>query len=355
MSIRRMVTGTLCALSLSAAPPAALAQGSKPAATAARPMVTSSALEQARAFYVESKFQEASNLLAEALRDGRITGDDLNAGRALRARCLAKLGRRLEAKELHKAVLRSDANFRLDALQVPPDEMEVFDLALREFKAEQVEAGKRYPSSIGAFFGKGQGVHQDFVDLASSAGVAEAEDFEGSGEFGISVRFPLKPRWSFELEMSRLRSVTSDKLPEVRNSHASYTTTATPVVATLLYHFGDNPKLHYSVFAGAGLVSSEATLEFERSLVSGRLIPTQLLGEAIGLYFQVGAEAEVFMSPRFAVAGRVSGRRANSGALEWPRDDFEVYESFPQSLLGDRSVDFSGLAAQIGVRAYIGY
>ena len=344
--------GLIAALGVLASPARAQQPGASSTSVVAR---TSATIEQARSLYVESKFQAASNLLADALRDGRVTGDDLNAARALRARCLAKLGRRIESKELFKAVLRSDANFRLDPLQVPPDEMDSFDRALREFQAEQVEAGKRYPSSLGLWYGRGQGVHQDIVDLASSAGVAEADDFESSGDFGLSVRFPLKPRWSLDIEVSRLRGTTEDQLPSSRNAHATYTVTATPVVATLLHHFGESRKLNLSAFVGAGLMPSAATIEFERSLVSGRVIPTQLVGEKTGLYLHAGGEGELFMSPRFALSARVAVRRASSGKLDWPRDDFELYETYPQSVLGERSVDFSGLAAHIGVRAYIGY
>lgn len=348
MSTFRMIAPVLLVIALCASPPAAMAQPR----TAAAP---TDVLQKARTHYVESRFQEAADLLAETLREGRIAGDDLNAARALRARCLAKLGRRIESRELFKGVLRSDPSFRLDPLQVPPDEMEVFDRALRDFQAEQVEAGKRYPSSIGGSLGRGQGVHQDFADLASSAGVAEADDFEGELEIGLSVRFPIKPRWSLEFEIASLRSTTADQLPVSRNAHATYTVAATPVVATVLYHMGENPKLRYSLLAGLGFMPSDATLEFERSLVSGRIIPTQLLGDAVGFYGHVGVEADLFLTPRFAISGRMLARRAHSGPLEFPRDDFEVYESYPQSVLGERSADFSGLAAHIGVRAYIGY
>ena len=56
-----------------------------------------------------------------------------------------------------------------------------------------------------------------------------------------------------------------------------------------------------------------------------------------------------------ALTGQLLARSANSGELEWKRPDFEVYEGFPDSKLGGRSADFSGIAAHIGVRAYIGY
>ena len=361
-----VLAGAALAASVSAAPAA------KPAPKPATPVplpapVTTAApdetpvpeatppLEQARELYESAHFADAADLLGEAIQNGKVTGDDINAARALRARCLVKAGRRLEAKEAFKSVLRSDAAYRPDAMQVPPDELEVFHLALKEFQAEQVEAGKRYPSSIGGWYGMGQAVNQDLADLASSAGVAPAEDFSPSGEFGYSVRFPIKPRWSVDVEVSRLRATTADKLPPSRNAHGEYTVTGLPIVVSLMRHFGQSTKFHLTGFVGAGIMPSEAIIEFKNSLVSGRIIPTQILGTASGRYAHAGIETEYSLQPRFSIAGRVMGRYANSGDLKWPRDNFELYETYPASVLGKRSADFSGISASLGVRAYIGY
>lgn len=362
MSLLRRSTWFALALgSLLAGP--ALAQNAKSSkvATPAAPVVAASAkpadapLAQAQDLYNDTKFEQAASLLGDALRDGRIVGDDVNVARALRARCLAKLGRRLESKEAFKAVLRSDAGYRPDAMTVPPDELEIYTLARKEFQAEQVEAGKRYPSSIGVWLGKGQGVSQDLVDLASSSGAGPADDFASKVEFGYSVRFPIKPRWSVDVEVARLLADTEDALPATRNAHGLYEAKAFPVVVSVLRHFGDRPRLHLSGFAGVGVLVSEAVIEFPQSLVGGRVIPTQFFGESIGKYAHVGFEAEYHLQPRLAVAGRVLARYANSGELEWPRQDFQLYESYPSSLVGERTLDFSGLAAHVGVRAYIGY
>jgi hypothetical protein len=314
-----------------------------------------SALVRARALYDDAKFNEAAQLLAEAIQDGRIHGDDLEPALELRARCLVKAGKRVEAKEGFLAILHANPGYRADPNAVPPDEIEVYNQALKEFRAEQVEIGKRYPSSIGFWYGMGQAVNQDMSDLASSAGVEAADDFEASGEFGYSVRFPIKPRWSIDVELSRLHAVTEDKLPPERNAHGEYTVSGLPIVVSLMRHFGKSPKLNLSALAGAGFMPSEGVIEFQRTLVSGRLIPTQILGRSTGAYLHAGVEAEYHLWPRFAIAARGVGRYAKSGNLDFPRRDFEVYETFPESVLGDRTVDFSGLAAHIGVRAYIGY
>jgi hypothetical protein len=338
-----------------ARPAPAVTAPAAPAPAATPPPAPMAPLRRAQEFYDSTHFAEAVTLLGAALEDGSIGGDDVNVARGLRARCLVKAGRRIEGKEAFKSLLRADAAWRPDASMVPPDEMEVFQLALKEFQAEQVEAGKRYPSSIGGWYGGGQAVNQDIADLASSAGAAPADDFKASAEFGYSVRFPVKPRWSVDVEVSRLRATTEDKLPPGRNAHATYTVSGLPIVVSLLRHFGSSPKLHLSGFVGAGIMPSEAIVEYHQSLVSGRIIPTQILGRSTGRYLHVGAEAEYHLQPRLAVSGRVLARYASSGDLSWPRDDFELYETYPASVLGRRSVDFSGISASLGVRAYIGY
>ncbi|MEO5989871.1 MAG: hypothetical protein ABIU54_11150 [Candidatus Eisenbacteria bacterium] len=337
------------------AKPAPTVMPPAPVTVSAKAAITLAPLAEAQQLYNDSHFEQAATLLADALRTGRITGDDVNVARALRARCLAKLGRRLESKEAFKAVLRSDPGYRPDEMSVPPDELEMYRIARKEFQAEQVEAGKRYPSSIGFWAGKGQAVNQDLVDLASSAGAGPADDFAANTEFGFSVRFPIKPRWSVDFEVARLLAETQDKLPSTRNAHATYKAKALPLVVSVLRHFVDRPKLHVSGFGGVGLMMSEAIIEFPQSLVGGRVIPTQFVGEAIGKYAHLGFEAEYHLQPRLALAGRVLARYANSGELDWPRKDFELYESYPASLVGSRDMDFSGLAAHVGVRAYIGY
>jgi hypothetical protein len=328
-------------------PPATAQSGGQTAASG-------SALQEARDLYDQSKFQETADLLAEAIRTGRVGGDDLNRARELRARALVKAGRRIEAKEAFKSLLRSDPLYRPDAVQVPPDEMGVFGTALKEFQAEQVEAGRRVPASIGFIYGFGQAVNQDLVDLASPAGTEQADDFSASAEFGYSVRFPLNPRYSVDFSVTRLRAETEDKLDPAFNEHAQYTATATPVVATILWNWMQQRSYRVNVLAGVGIMPSEATVLFLHDHL-GRLIPVQIVGKATGPYLQAGLEGELLVSPRFALTGNVIARYANSGELDWERPDFVVYQGVSDSRLGKRNADFSGLSAQLGVRAYIGY
>lgn len=314
-----------------------------------------SILEQARDLYDNAQFQAAVTLLDPAIAGGQVTGDNLNAARELRARCLVKAGHRLEAKQAFIGVLRSDAAYRPNPVQVPPDEIEVFQLALKDFQAEQVEAGKRFPASIAFSGGRGNAVNQDLADLASSAGAAASEDFSEDPEFGYSVRLPIRPRWSVDVEVTRLKATTKDRLPESLNSHAQYTASALPFVVSLVHNFSSSPARHINGFLGAGPMPSQAIIEHAKTLVDGRLIPTQIVGHATGVYFHAGAEGEWLVRPRLAITGRVLGRYASSGKLDWPRDDFEIYETWTDSKLGDRKIEFSGIAASVGVRAYIGY
>ena len=312
-------------------------------------------LGQAQQLYDEARFQAAYDLLTKALHDGRVTGDDVVAARALRARCLVKMGRRLEAKEAFKATLRLDPAFRLDPALVPPDEVDSFRLAQQEIDSEQLEAGRRFPASIAFTIGRGNCVNQDLVDLASSAGAPSADDFSESGEASYSVRFPLRPRLSIDFSVGWLKATTADQLPVALNAHTLYTATAMPVLVQIVKNVSSNPREHVNVLAGLGPLVGQAILEQRNNLVAGRIVPTQVVGHKTGWCLQAGLEGEWLLRPRFALTAQALARRANTGALEWLRSDYQFYESYPNSTLSDRSIDFSGVAASIGVRAYIGY
>lgn len=367
------------ACSATVSSPVSAAAPTKPAAPAPRPAVapapapapaapaapappprereprTGSAIARADALYEGARFSEAMGVLDRALHDGDVTGDDVIQARALRARCLVKMSRRLEAKEAFKGVLRIDRAFALDPNVVPPDEMDVFRLAAQEYDAELFAAGHRFPASIAATFGRGNCVNQDLADLASSAGVAAAPDFSEKAELGYSVRFPLRPLLSIEVEATWLRATTHDLLPADRNAHTLYTAAASVFMLDLVRTLRTSPRAHVNAFVGAGPMLAEAILEDRNSLVAGRVIPTQIVGHNQGWAFQAGLEGEALLRPRLALTAQVRARRADSGQLHWLRSDFEIYESYPVSKLGDRSIDFSGVAASIGLRAYIGY
>lgn len=323
-------------------------------ARAADPPAIQTPLQSAQHLYDEAKFAEAVSELTEALRTGRVTGDDANAARELLARSLVRAGRRLEAKEAFKGLLRSDPAYRADGLRIPPDEMDIYQLAKREFDAEEAEAHRRIPASIGLFLGQGSAVNQDFVDLAEVQG--GSPEFDAKKEFGGSVRFPLRPRFSIDLEISRLRATAQDNLDPSLLDHTIFTVSGIPLVASLSYAAWSRDKLRVNLFGGVGaLMVTEAQLEFTHLHTSTRIIPVQITSQKTGTYAHAGLEAEYLLVPRFAINGRVNVRQAGSGELDWKNPDFELYEGFPTSKLGGRAVDFSGVSAALGIRAYIGY
>ena len=87
----------------------------------------------------------------------------------------------------------------------------------------------------------------------------------------------------------------------------------------------------------------------------GRLASVRAAAAVLAwLAWAIGMIAAAVPHP-LALTAQAAMRRANSGKLHLAREDFELYESYPASRLGERTIDFSGWTAQIGLRAYIGY
>ena len=100
------------------------------------------AVDEAQGLYNEAKFTDAIAKLRDALASGQLKGRDELKAKELLGRCLVKGGDRIEAKEAFKSLLRQSGGWQLDPQSTPPDEMEVFSMARREIRAEQVEAGR---------------------------------------------------------------------------------------------------------------------------------------------------------------------------------------------------------------------
>ena len=64
-----------------------------------------------------------------------------------------------------------------------------------------------------------------------------------------------------------------------------------------------------------------------------------------------GLETEFLMHPRLALTGRVMGRAAKADKVL----DEVSFLAYGTASLKDRTVDFSGISASVGLRAYIGY
>lgn len=320
-----------------------LALAAAPLAGTSTAWAASPALEEAQALYDGAKFTDAVARIREALASGQLAGNDAIAARALMARCLVKSGNRLEAKQAFKFVLRQQPGWRPDA-SVGPDEREVFELAQRELTAEQIEAGKRIPASLSFNMGSGSGDNEDMAEIAVAGGGADKYDVKP--QIGGSVRFPVARQLSLELEMQRLRATNVDG--NAPPNDVRFELTAYPVSLSLIYTAYTQRWFRANLFAGGGLLSS-AISKIEFGDFSGT--PLTVSGQKNGSYFHGGAEAEILLHPRVALTGRVMGRSAKADKV---LDEFD-FDAYGIATLKNRTIDFSGIAATFGLRAYIGY
>lgn len=316
----------------------AFALPSRPAVAQTTPV------QDARALYEEAKFEEAITLLRDALSTGRVTGGETLAAREMIARCMVRMGNRIEAKEAFKGLLHLNHTYRPASGSMPPDELEVYDLARSEFLAEQIETGERIPASVAFHFGLGSGDNKDLAELAAAGGGDDSYDVKPS--FGGAVRFPVHPRWSLEIEMQRFRATNADSFPG--DNQAKYEITALPLSLSVYYAAITNPKWRVNLFGGVGsLLAANSSIRFNFVTVT-----LSLSDQKNSFYGHAGVEGEYLVHPRFAAYGRLLGRMASASDL-YKDSELELYSS--NVPLKDRKVDFSGFGAHVGVRAYIGY
>ena len=126
----------LCAqIAASVMPAISAAQTSSTPASGQRP-----AVQRGQEYYEQSRFDEAITLLKELVDRGALSGEDLQKARELLARSYVKKGYPVQAKEMFKAILRNDPNWRPDPIRVPPDETALFEQALKEYQEEKPSA-----------------------------------------------------------------------------------------------------------------------------------------------------------------------------------------------------------------------
>lgn len=329
----RALAGMLLVLlvgAVSIAPQAAFAQASPVA--------------KAQQQYDSGKFADALATLQEALSTGAVTGSDAVGARELLGRCQVKAGDVPGARNTFLKILRSDPLYRLDALRTPPDEVEAFQQALKTFEAEQLQASQRIPASIALFGGIGSGSNEDFGKYVAVGG--GDKEFDNKPMFGISVRFPLAPRWSLDLEMQRFRAVNEDSVSGP--AKATYELTATPMVVNVIYLMRDSDKYRVNLFAGAGpMLNCYASDKF---LFFGS-IPLKVTDTKVGTYFHAGVEGEYELHPKLAVTGRALFRSAKAEKM-FKGSEFGQYTG---ATIGNRDMDFSGYGLSLGIRGYIGY
>lgn len=322
----------LLAAAVAVAPQAALAQ--------ANPVA------QAQQQYDEGKFAEALATVESALSTGTVTGSDAIAARELLARCQAKVGDVAAARRTFLRILRQDPQFRLDEVRTPPDELAVFREALRQFEAEQAVERTRIPASLTGFIGIGSGANEDFGEYVALGG--GDKEFDNKPMFGLSVRFPLAPKWSLDLEMVRFRATNEDTFTVSGRGQGTYDLSATPMVVNIVYLVHQGGQLKASVFAGAGpMLNAYASDKF--LYTAG--IPLKATDTKVGSYFHGGLEGEYELHPKVSLTGRVLFRSAKATGM-FENTDFTQYGS---GTLKDRDLDFSGYGLSLGLRGYIGY
>ena len=160
------------------------------------------------------------------------------------------------------------------------------------------------------------------------------------------MRFPVSPRLSLELEIQRFRATAADTFPVTRGGR--YEVTELPISLSLYHATFVHPKWRVNTFIGMGAATpASSTIYFY-------LAPTaraSIADEKTGFYGHAGLEGEFLASPRFAITGRVLGRVAKATGF-YADSPLKIWG---KAALANRSVDFSGFGAQLGLRAYIGY
>jgi hypothetical protein len=314
--------------------PAAAATPSLPSSPAPRgsqPIVT-----RAASLYDDSMFEDAIRLLEDGLKNGKIPAADRAKGWEILARSQVKAGHRTEAKDSFKSLLLVDPQYRPDPVRTPPDEVEVFTRASKEYQQELVEEGRRIPASIGLQGVLGVSSNSDISELIE-AGNGKA--LNGGPEFGGSVRMPIRPRWSLDIELARLSDTGSD------DSGINYEVSALPLAASIYYMAWSSPSYRINLFGGMGpMLASEAKFSFD---VSGVQISAS--ASKTGFYAHTGVEGEVLLMPRLALNSRVTIRYAKANDLDFGNLTVNGLDT------QGRAVDFSGPAFLLGLRAYIGY
>jgi Tetratricopeptide repeat len=295
----------------------------------------------AQSLYDQGQFAQAATAIREGLSSGRIFGGAVVAARELLARCQVKTGDVAGARKTFLSILRQDPLYHPDALRVPPDEMAAYNSARQAFDAEREHASLRLPASIEIHYGVGSGDNKDFGEFVASGG--GDTKFDNDPLFGGIVRFALVPRYSLDIQIERFRATDADSLGA---NGATYEITSIPLSVGLSYLVVDKPRVRAYVFAGGGpMLESTASLIIPGSSIS-------VSDDKVGTYLHAGIEGEYRVHPRFAITGRVLGRSAKATKM-FDGTDLELYKAGVS--IGGRDVDFSGFAATIGVRAYVGY
>lgn len=296
----------------------------------------SPALATAQGLYDSGEFTAAIDSLKSALKSARISGGEIVLARELLARAQVRAGKRVEARATFLALLQEDPAYRADELRMPTDEIEVYHLARQAYDARQAELARRTPASIAINLGYGKHTNSGLNAIKDLYG---GDGDEGGTEYGGSVRFPVSPRWSLDFEVVNLEA--KDEYPTASVLGVEHF--AQPVVLSGYWNWLGHGDTRLNLFVGAGPMESEW-----RQKIILIFAPANVSDTKMGFYSHGGVEVERRLGSRLAVNGRLLGRYASSGRLNFGNPGAGLQ-------INGRAVDFRGIAFSAGLRAYIGY
>jgi hypothetical protein len=305
---------------------------------------TENGLAAAQTLYDQGQFAQAAAALREGLSKGHMLGGEGVKARELLARCQVKIGDAAAGRRTFLSLLHQDPLYSPDPLRVPPDEMAVFNEAKKQLDAERERAAQRIPASIEIHYGIGSGGNKSFGDFVASGGGKSR--FDNDPHYGGGVRFAIAPKLSIDIQIERFRATDRDSFRTGGNG-IKYEITAVPVSVSLAYLLHDSERMRGYLIVGGGPMF-ESTASLTLPLLG---TPLQVADHKVGTYLQAGLEGEYRVHPRFSITGRLLGRYAKATGLF--KDAGLSY--VPGTLIDNRDIDFSGIAATIGLRAYVGY
>lgn len=182
--------------------------------------------------------------------------------------------------------------------------------------------------SIGGNFGTG--IYSN-SDLNDSLEVYGFEEVSSGWELGGSLRYQISPKVALDLEANSLNPKSSTEIPG--EDELELSTPALAVPLNLYVTLSENDQYRFNVFAGAGVLSG---VKVKRE--GGGFIESES-ETASSFYGQGGLEAQMMVSPQFALTARALGRLAKA-TIEEDDDEFDV--------------DLSGVAFGLGARIAFG-
>jgi hypothetical protein len=120
-------------------PSAAYAQAARPPATGSATSKRAT-VQSGVDLYEQARFDEAITTLRGLVDRAQLPAAEMLQAREYLARSLVKKGMTTQGKDAFTALLRANPAWRPDPIRVPPDEIAVFEQALKELPADRAAA-----------------------------------------------------------------------------------------------------------------------------------------------------------------------------------------------------------------------